>query len=72
MLATTPPSFPQPYVTENLELLKKGMCNMERHIRNACQFGVPTVVAMSVDRNIPFRPASVLAAGHLQHMERAH
>jgi methylenetetrahydrofolate dehydrogenase (NADP+)/methenyltetrahydrofolate cyclohydrolase/formyltetrahydrofolate synthetase len=35
------------YVTENLELLEKGLCNMEVHIENALKFGIPTVVAVN-------------------------
>ena len=35
------------YVTENLELLQKGLCNMEVHIENALKFGIPTVVAVN-------------------------
>ncbi len=35
------------YVTENLELLKKGLCNLEVHIENALKFGITTVVAVN-------------------------
>ncbi len=35
------------YVTENLELLEKGLCNLEVHIENALKFGIPTVVAVN-------------------------
>ena len=35
------------YVTENLELLEAGMCNLEAHIENALKFGIPTVVAVN-------------------------
>ncbi|MBI5290257.1 MAG: formate--tetrahydrofolate ligase [Chloroflexi bacterium] len=35
------------YTTENLELLRKGMPNMIRHIQNAKLFGVPVVVAVN-------------------------
>jgi len=33
------------YTTENLELLEKGVCNMQRHIEIAKMFGVSVVVA---------------------------
>jgi formyltetrahydrofolate synthetase len=35
------------YVTENLELLEKGLTNLEAHIENALKFGIPTVVAVN-------------------------
>jgi formyltetrahydrofolate synthetase len=35
------------YVTENLELLEKGLANLEAHIENALKFGIPTVVAVN-------------------------
>ncbi|MBE9504063.1 MAG: formate--tetrahydrofolate ligase [Proteobacteria bacterium] len=35
------------YLDENIELLKKGLCNLGRHIRNALQFGIPVVVAIN-------------------------
>ena len=35
------------YTTENLELLKKGVANLEAHIENALKFGIPTVVAVN-------------------------
>ena len=35
------------YVTENLELLEKGLCNLEAHIENALKFGITTVVAVN-------------------------
>jgi formyltetrahydrofolate synthetase len=40
------PLAPQ-YKQENLELLAKGVCNMQHHIRNAQKFGVPVVVAVN-------------------------
>jgi len=33
--------------TENLEALKKGICNLEAHIDNIAKFGVPCVVAIN-------------------------
>ncbi len=35
------------YTTENLELLEKGIANLEAHIENALKFGIPTVVAVN-------------------------
>ncbi len=35
------------YTDENLDLLSKGLCNMEVHIQNALKFGVPVVVAIN-------------------------
>jgi methylenetetrahydrofolate dehydrogenase (NADP+) / methenyltetrahydrofolate cyclohydrolase / formyltetrahydrofolate synthetase len=35
------------YTDENLDLLKKGLPNMERHIKNALKFGVNVVVAVN-------------------------
>ena len=33
--------------TENLDALKKGVCNLEKHIENLQQFGVPIVVTLN-------------------------
>lgn len=33
------------YTDENVELVKKGCCNLARHVENAAQYGVPVVVA---------------------------
>ncbi len=35
------------YTSENLELLDKGVCNMQRHIAIAKKFGIPVVVAVN-------------------------
>ena len=35
------------YKSENLDLLGKGMANLERHITNSAKFGVPVVVAVN-------------------------
>jgi methylenetetrahydrofolate dehydrogenase (NADP+) / methenyltetrahydrofolate cyclohydrolase / formyltetrahydrofolate synthetase len=35
------------YTEENLELLKKGLPNLERHVQNALKFGVNVVVAVN-------------------------
>ncbi len=39
------------YTDENLELLRKGLPNMERHIQNAVKFGVNVVVAINSFRH---------------------
>ena len=35
------------YVEENLELVRKGLPNLEKHISNGKKFGVPVVVAIN-------------------------
>ncbi|KAK9821086.1 hypothetical protein WJX74_010359 [Apatococcus lobatus] len=35
------------YKSENLDLVTKGTCNLERHIKNAGKYGVPVVVALN-------------------------
>ena len=35
------------YTDENIDLLRKGLPNLERHIQNACKFGVNVVVAVN-------------------------
>jgi methylenetetrahydrofolate dehydrogenase (NADP+)/methenyltetrahydrofolate cyclohydrolase/formyltetrahydrofolate synthetase len=35
------------YTDENLDLLKKGLANLERHVHNALKFGVNVVVAVN-------------------------
>ena len=35
------------YVEENLELVRRGVCNLEAHIRTARKFGIPVVVAIN-------------------------
>ncbi len=35
------------YTEENLELLKKGVCNLEAQIENARRFGIPVVVSIN-------------------------
>ena len=39
--------LPAAYVTEDLELLRRGVCNLQRHIANIKKFGVPVVVAVN-------------------------
>jgi len=39
--------LPEAYVTENLELLEKGVCNLARNIEIAKKFGIPVVVAIN-------------------------
>ena len=34
-------------VAENLDALKKGICNLEKHIENVAKFGVPCVVTLN-------------------------
>jgi len=35
------------YTDENLELLRAGLPNLQHHIRTACKFGIPVVVAIN-------------------------
>lgn len=35
------------YVEENLDLLRKGIPNLQKHISNGCKHGVPVVVAIN-------------------------
>ena len=35
------------YTEENLDLLRAGLCNLEAHIKNALNFGIPVVVAVN-------------------------
>lgn len=35
------------YTSENVELLKKGLCNLDRHVRNVRATGIPCVVALN-------------------------
>lgn len=39
--------IPEEYTSENLELVRKGVCNMQHHIRSALKYGVPVVVALN-------------------------
>lgn len=39
------------YNEENLELLKKGLCNMIKHISNGKKYGVPVVVSINAHTN---------------------
>ncbi|KAJ8308629.1 hypothetical protein KUTeg_013503 [Tegillarca granosa] len=39
--------LPKAYVEENLELVEKGCCNLQKQIENANKFGVPVVVAIN-------------------------
>lgn len=40
--------LPHSYTNEDVELVKKGVSNLVRHIENTKKFGVPVVVAMNV------------------------
>ena len=56
------------YKSENLELLAKGVCNMQHHVRSAKAYGVKVVVAVNkfftdTDAEIDMVRAAALAAG---------
>jgi methylenetetrahydrofolate dehydrogenase (NADP+)/methenyltetrahydrofolate cyclohydrolase/formyltetrahydrofolate synthetase len=46
---TVKPGIPldETYTKENLPLLKKGLCNLGAHIKNALKFGIPVVVGVN-------------------------
>jgi methylenetetrahydrofolate dehydrogenase (NADP+)/methenyltetrahydrofolate cyclohydrolase/formyltetrahydrofolate synthetase len=46
---TVKPGIPldEAYTKENLPLLKKGLCNLGAHIKNALKFGIPVVVGVN-------------------------
>lgn len=58
------------YVEENLELLSKGLCNMQQHIQNVVKFGVPCIVCVNrfttdTDKEIEMLRNAALEAGAL-------
>jgi len=58
----------QAYKQENLELLAKGVVNMQRHIENTLKFGVPVVVAINkfhtdTEAEVELMCKAALAAG---------
>ena len=65
------------YTTENFELLKAGVCNMQHHIRNALKFGVRPVVAVNrfatdTDAEIAIVRQAAIEAGALEAIECNH
>lgn len=70
------PALPRPpgkpldhaYKSENLELVRAGCANLERHVRNAARYGVPVVVALNrfatdTDAELEIVKQAALAAG---------
>ncbi|KAK8807371.1 hypothetical protein WA158_004130 [Blastocystis sp. Blastoise] len=58
------------YVEENLDLLAKGLCNMQQHIQNVLKYGVPCVVCVNrfttdTDKEIEMLRSAALEAGAL-------
>jgi len=56
------------YKQENLELLEKGLCNLEANIKIALKFGIPVVVSINkfntdTDREIALVKEAAIAAG---------
>jgi methylenetetrahydrofolate dehydrogenase (NADP+)/methenyltetrahydrofolate cyclohydrolase/formyltetrahydrofolate synthetase len=39
--------LPEVYLTENLEILAKGTCNLVKHIENAKKMGIKVIVAIN-------------------------
>jgi formyltetrahydrofolate synthetase len=65
------------YTTENVDLLKAGVCNMQHHIRNLLKFGVQPVVAINrfrgdTDTEIAIVRDAALAAGATAAVEANH
>lgn len=65
------------YTDENLDLLQKGLPNMERHIRNALGYGVNVVVAINAFTNdtpaeIEMVRQAALAAGAMDAVPSTH
>ena len=60
--------LPEEYTKENLALLEKGACNLQRHIEIAKMFGIPVVVAINqfatdTDAEVELARKAALAAG---------
>lgn len=69
--------LPAEYDTENLDLLRKGLPNMERHIRNALKYGVNVVVAVNsfasdTEAEVELVRKAALAAGALDAVASRH
>jgi len=60
--------LPEAYTKENLALLEKGACNLQRHIEIAKMFGIPVVVAINqfatdTDAEVELARKAALSAG---------
>jgi methylenetetrahydrofolate dehydrogenase (NADP+)/methenyltetrahydrofolate cyclohydrolase/formyltetrahydrofolate synthetase len=69
--------LPAVYRTENVELVKNGAVNMQKHIANARSFGVPVVVAINrfhtdTDAEIAAVREAALAAGAVDAVPAEH
>ena len=65
------------YTDENLELLRKGLPNMERHIKNALKYGVNVVVAVNsfkddTQAEIDLVSKAAIEAGAMDAVESRH
>ena len=65
------------YTEENLELLRKGLANLERHIQNATKFGVKVIVAINsfgtdTDSEVELIRQSALGFGALDAIKCTH
>jgi formyltetrahydrofolate synthetase len=54
------------YVEENIDLLRKGLVNLERHIQNALKFGVNVVVAVNSFATDTLAEVELIRAAALQ------
>ncbi|KAI9216953.1 formate-tetrahydrofolate ligase [Blastocladiella britannica] len=69
--------LPAAYRSENLDLLRAGVCNMQKHIVNAIKFGVPVVVAINkfatdTDAEVAVVAEAAMAAGALDAVPCSH
>lgn len=58
--------LPTEYLNENIELLEKGCANLQKHISNAKQYGVPVVVAINKMSSDTEREHEVIKAKSLE------
>ena len=67
----------QEYTEENLDLLRKGVANLERHIQNAMKFGIKVIVAINsfatdTDSEVELIRQSALEFGALDAVKCTH
>jgi len=55
------------YTQENLDLLKAGLPNLGRHIKNALRFGIPVVVAVNAFKDDTERETELIREYALEH-----
>lgn len=65
------------YRQENLDLLAKGICNLEKHIKNANLYGIPVIVAINkfttdTDRELDLIQRKSIEAGAFDAVQCTH